>query len=429
VPITKHDKPVSVLNVSFNVLKILEEDALLSYESVRYLYLQYCKIFIINEKAFQRLENLTVIDLSSNRLTSIPSNFFSGNKLLDTLIFQRNNLGSLQWNTPILNGPPSLSFLDLQSCKLSNISSITFSLLPNLTFLDISRNKLVLLHNDTLSSHQKLKDVNMENNPWMCGAVFEGLMCWMQSKLSLSHNRTLKCQHMNGTWDIWTQKNRSSLCHLITTSLTGEFLTLMTTDLTVSVGVLLSPETSPHKPRVVETAVTSETELGDLPESDRPITTTLKGEFLTLMTTDLTTVSVGVPLSPVTSPHTPRVVETAVTSEIELGDLPECKSKDWPSFPSWNVKTLMLFLIMSITLGASVSVSLIAVHFFTKRCSVHRSQHHTQEDNQLAACLDSTVPFLNPQLEVVLTNQPLGSVNRSSENVRQNVYHVYEEIR
>ena len=212
VPRIKHDKAVSLLNVSFNVLMTLKEDALLSYESVSYLYLQHCKIVSINEKAFQRLENLTVIDLASNRFTSISPNLFNGNQKLNKLILQSNRLVSLQWNTPILNGPSSLSTLDLQSCRLSNISSITFSLLPNLTFLDISRNKLVLLNNDTLSSHEQLKDVNLENNPWQCGIVFQGLMCWIHSKLAHSYNRTVKCQYMNETWEIWSPKNWSSLC-------------------------------------------------------------------------------------------------------------------------------------------------------------------------------------------------------------------------
>jgi len=373
VPITINDKPVSLLNVSFNVLNTLEEDALLSYESVRYVYLQHCKIVKINEKAFQVLENLTVIDLASNRLTSISPNLFNGNQNLQKLILRNNNLGTLQWDTPILNGPSSLSFLDLQSCRLSNISSITFSLLIDLTFLDISSNNLVLLHDDTLSSHQKLKDVNLENNPWQCGTLFEGLLCWMHSKLALSHKRTVQCQYRNERWDIWALENRSSLC--------------------------------------------------------RPITTPLTGEFVTVMTAELTTVTAGVPVSPETSQHTSRVVETAVTSEAELGALPESETRGWVSL-LWNVNTLILFVILPITLGAAVFVSLIAVNYVTKRCRVHRPQHHIQgEDNHLEACLDSAVPFLNPQLEADLRRQSLGYENRSSEKVRQNEYHVYEEIR
>jgi len=374
VPITKHYKPVSLLNASFNILMTLKEDALFSYESVRYLYLQHCKIEYISEKAFQRLDNLSVIDLASNRLISISPNLFSSNQKLDKLILRSNKLGTLQWNTAILNGPSSLSFLDLQSCQLSNIFSITFSLLLNLTFLDISRNSLVLLNNDILSSHEKLKDVNLENNPWQCGAMFKGLMCWMHSKLVLSHNRTVKCQYRNGRLGVWDLKNRSSLC--------------------------------------------------------RPITTPSTGEFVTVMPANLTTVSVGVPLSPKTSPHAPRVVETAVTSEAEPGDLPENETGGWAILLSCNVNNLTIFVILPIILGGSVFVSLIAVNYITRRFSVNRLQHHIQgEGNHFAACLESTVPFLNPQLEADLTNQPLVYVNRSIESFRHSAYHVYEEIR
>jgi hypothetical protein len=369
VPITKHDKPVSLLNASFNVLKTLKEDALFSYESVRYLYLQHCKIVNINEKTFQRLENLTEIDLSSNRLISISPNLFNNNQKLDKLILRNNNLGILQWNTPILNGPSSLSFLDLQSCQLSNISSVTFSSLLNLTFLDISRNNLVLLHNDTLASHQKLKDVNLENNPWQCGAVFKELLCWMHSKLVLSHSRTIQCQYRNERWDMWAPENQSSLCG--------------------------------------------------------PITTPSKGEFVTVMTAGLSSVSVGVPLSPEISPHTSPVVETALTSEDERRTTPKNEKGGLASLLSWNDNTLTVFVILPITLGGSVFVSLIAVNYITKRFRVHRPQHHIQgEDNHLAACLDSAVPLVNPHL-----NQPLEYVNRSSENFCRNEYHVYEEIR
>ena len=148
------------------------------------------------------------------------------------------------------------------------------------------------------------------------------------------------------------------------------------------------------------------------------------------MTADLTTVSVSVPLSPKTSPHTSRVVETAVTSEAEPGALPENETGGWAGLLSWNVNTLMVFVILPLTLGGAVFVSLIAVKYITKRCRVHRPQHHIQgEDNHLATCLESALPLVNPQLKLDLTNQNLGYVNRSSENVCHNEYHVYEEIR
>jgi hypothetical protein len=263
VPIARIDKPVSVLNASYNVLQTLEEDALHSYESVRYLYLQHCKIVNINEKAFQRLENVTEIDLASNSLTSISPKLFIGNKLLEKLILQNNNIGTLQWNTPILEGPTSLTFLDLQSCKLSDISLRTFSLLPNLTLLDISRNDLALLNPSTFSSHQKLKDVNLEYNPWKCGTMFKALMCWMHSELALSRNRTVKCQNKTGKWDKWCPGKQSSLCDSFSTTI----VTLLQ-NLDTSKSTKLNAATTPsHRPDIS----TGKTLKPEVPLAEKPV--------------------------------------------------------------------------------------------------------------------------------------------------------------
>jgi hypothetical protein len=80
VPITINDKPVSVLNVSFNVLKTLEDDELFNYKSERYRYIQYFKQGIINDKEFRvwsttpsQLFPLTALIQSHNLLTDIIS--------------------------------------------------------------------------------------------------------------------------------------------------------------------------------------------------------------------------------------------------------------------------------------------------------------------------------------------------------------------
>ena len=217
VPNTTVDKRVSRMDVSFNDLGTLEDNAFFPYESVNYIYLEHCKIHNISEKTFQRLENLTFVDLSDNWLTSIPPNMFNCNHRLQTLKLRKNDLSTLQMNRTLLNGPPSLSCLDLHSCELSNLSSVTFSSLPNLTIIDISKNKLVILKFDALSSHQQLQDVNLENNPFECGLDFEILWNAMQSNLSLVRYRTLTCQHKDGKLETWRPKTQSSLYRPMTT--------------------------------------------------------------------------------------------------------------------------------------------------------------------------------------------------------------------
>ena len=215
--------------------------------------------------------------------------------------------------------------------------------------------------------------MNLENNPWQCGAVFEGLLCRMHRELALSNNTAIQCQYGNGRWDIWSIEKRSSLCG--------------------------------------------------------PIKTPLKVEFLTVITADLSAVSVGFPLSPKTSPHTSLVLETAVTSETELGSQPENEKGGSINRQSWNKNTLMVNVILLITFIVALFVWLLAVKPFTKRCTVHHRKHNMPEEMyHVAALLHSTVPKLNPQLKVVKKNQLLRYVNGSSENVCHTEYRVNEEI-
>jgi hypothetical protein len=128
------------------------------------------------------------------------------------------------------------------------------------------------------------------------------------------------------------------------------------------------------------------------------------------------------------TPYSKRVTETQVTRESELVTTPKSEKGGWPSLFSSN--TLIVFVILPIALGGSVFVSLIAVNYVTKRCGIHRPQHHIQgEASHVAGCSDFAVPLLNTQSMVDFTRQGPGFVNRSSDVVGGTEYHVYEEIR
>jgi hypothetical protein len=200
---------ISILNLSSNSFKNL---TLLGYESTTALYLQFCELNSIDEKAFYGFKNLTVLDLSYNFLTSIPPNLFATNHLLDTLYLHDNDLQDTDPNTPFLMGPSTLRILDLQHCKLSNLSSATFSLLPNLEYIDISRNEFLLLDPECLHFLLKLKDIRVENNHWVCGAKFENLLCWIQRNLSSPDIGTLECKRKDNTTERYTPDKTSSLC-------------------------------------------------------------------------------------------------------------------------------------------------------------------------------------------------------------------------
>jgi hypothetical protein len=126
-----------------------------------------------------------------------------------------------------------------------------------------------------------------------------------------------------------------------------------------------------------------------------------------------------------TTPYSKRSVGTQVTSEAEPRTTPKSKTGDW----AWIVNTLVVALILPITLGVAVFVSLIAVNYVTMRCRFNRPQHNIQrEASHVSACSHVAVPLLNTQLMTDFTMQSPGCGDRRSVGVRQSEYHEYEEI-
>jgi len=144
--------------------------------------------------------------------------------------------------------------------------------------------------------------------------------------------------------------------------------------------------------------------------------------FTTDMAVDLPIMSVGISAALKPSPGTTlqRVIEKAVTGEAELRPPSESETRGWDSLLSWNANTVMIFVILSITQGVAVFVSLIAVNYIKKRCKVHQTQHDNQGNENHVAVFPSDVPLL--------MNSQAGYENRSSDGYRDAEYHVYERI-
>jgi hypothetical protein len=120
--------------------------------------------------------------------------------------------------------------------------------------------------------------------------------------------------------------------------------------------------------------------------------------------------------------------DLAVTSKAEHGGTAEKDTVGWAILLSWNVTTLTVFVIMPITLGVAVFVSLIAVNYIVKRYKGHQTQHDIQEKYNPVTAFFSKVPLLKNQLTADITKQHAGYENRESYGVGGTEYHVYERI-
>jgi len=152
------------------------------------------------------------------------------------------------------------------------------------------------------------------------------------------------------------------------------------------------------------------TAVGSKPRSESKIIEPLLApdrEFTTDMTVDLPIMSVGIAPPLKASPGTTlqRVIENAVNSEGELRSAPESETLGWPSLLSWKVNTLTVFVILPITLGVALFVSLITVNYIVKRGKNHRTQHDIQEKYIHVTASFSEVPLLKTQLTADITKQ------------------------
>ena len=128
------------------------------------------------------------------------------------------------------------------------------------------------------------------------------------------------------------------------------------------------------------------TAVGSKPRSESKIIEPLLApdrEFTTDMTVDLPIMSKSTdPLLKASSSTTlQRVIKNAVTSQAELGPAPESEKGERASLLSWNVTNTAVFVILPITLGVAVFVSLIAVNYVLKRSKDHRTQQDIQKKN------------------------------------------------
>ncbi|XP_069699350.1 leucine-rich repeat-containing protein egg-6-like [Periplaneta americana] len=181
IPTLAATSSVVSLDLSYNSIGKLESHSLKHYFNVHTLSLRNARIRNIDHTTFQQLGRLTTVDLSNNFLAYIFPDMFAENPNLKSVSLRSNPLSMMPDNIPILISV-SLVYLDLSSCKISNISPQTFSKLPQLRNLDLSENRLHSTTNDTLMSLSHVKNVSFRRNKWICGRHFNIFLCWLRQR-------------------------------------------------------------------------------------------------------------------------------------------------------------------------------------------------------------------------------------------------------
>ncbi|XP_051840483.1 toll-like receptor 8 [Antechinus flavipes] len=206
---------LKVLNLSQNGIFTLTENQLIS-KSLKELVFKDNRLDILWKKEdkryiaiFKELSNLTLLDLSINRLHRIPTEAFLNLPYsLEELRLNNNHLSSFNWTS--LQYFHSLRVLDLQSNSLSTInfdlsnSSLKILLLgrnrishlpddllskaKGLYQLDLSYNHIKMINKSTfqMKASNHLKILELRGNPFDCTCEIRDFRKWMDENLNVT---------------------------------------------------------------------------------------------------------------------------------------------------------------------------------------------------------------------------------------------------
>ena len=379
IPAMLNSATVHALDLSNNEIRILKNASFSSYQSLSTLILSYSRVEEIEINAFVGLQKIMDIDLSYNKLQSFSPKIFSSNPALEYVSLRGNGLVYLSSDFPILISN-SISSLDLSFCSLTKIYSVTFSSLPSLYDLDLSSNSLQTISLRMLENVTDLRVLELNNNRWTCNCDIVDVMDWAYSRRGQQPaHKPVKCWEGQQYRTLWTMAGSNRSCS----------------------------ESKTTEPVVAR-----------------------DHEFTTDMAVDLPITSKVTVLHVKALPHTKlqRVLENAGASEAELRPAPESETRSWTSPLSWNVNTQTVFVILPITLGVAVFVSLIAVNYIVKSGKDRRTENDIQKKYKHVAAFSSNVPLLKTQLTADITKQHAEWENRGSYGVVGTEHHVYERI-
>lgn len=177
------DPTTQLLDLAENRLTTLRDDAfsIAGLLNLQRLYVPSCNLKVIRPYAFRALVNLVELDLSRNRLESVPSHAFNSIPELRELRLGGNPI--IKIKDEAFSALPHLVRLTLSSCKISEIEPRGFKGLEGtLEYLELSKNKLNVLHVAVLAPLRSLKGLELATNPWNCNCELRPLRDWMIRK-------------------------------------------------------------------------------------------------------------------------------------------------------------------------------------------------------------------------------------------------------
>lgn len=165
-------------------LEEIYDDSLKTFTALSQINLSGNQIKSISKHVFSRSPKLVEINLSYNLLTTLEAQVFANNRDLGKLYLQGNPLTVL--SAEVFINTPLLSLLDMSHCDLTGLWKVEktqpATLLNNLSVLNVSDNRISEIKQTELDTLNKLRSLDISNNPLTCSREFENLMTWLSKR-------------------------------------------------------------------------------------------------------------------------------------------------------------------------------------------------------------------------------------------------------
>lgn len=177
----------------------------------------------LNGNVFSKIPRLNDLDASFNKLNSLDANIFDSNSHLKKLNLCGNFIKVL--SPRIFRPIPALTSLDVSNNEIHTLWTENdthyirnHNLCSQLKYINLSGNKLKMLHKYSFESFINLKTINIFDNPLQCTPSFTALIEWMLLfKINpsvhdgKSESTELELESKNLQWDDLLKK----VCNLV----------------------------------------------------------------------------------------------------------------------------------------------------------------------------------------------------------------------
>ncbi|XP_047531220.1 toll-like receptor 6 [Vanessa atalanta] len=155
---------LETLDMSYNDLIVITENSLSKLRSLSKLFLQNNAISTLEDGSLEGLISLQVLNLSSNFMNSLPPDIFSDTILLTDIILSNNTINVLP--PGLFRGLEQLQVLDLSRNELTSqwINKGTFVGLLRMVILNISFNRLSRIDRYMFQDLYSLQKLNLDHN-------------------------------------------------------------------------------------------------------------------------------------------------------------------------------------------------------------------------------------------------------------------------